>query len=52
MIHKIATSGHYRSSLMEIEQQWSLDDVDEALAVLVYIAAVEHRQLKAIRKGI
>jgi hypothetical protein len=51
MVHKIATSGHYHSSLMEIEKAWSLDDVDEALAVLAYIAAVEQRQLRAMKKG-
>jgi len=51
MIHKIATSGHYHSSLMEIEKEWSLDDIDEALAVLAYIDAVEKRQLKAMRRN-
>lgn len=34
LIHRVATSRRYSSSLMEIQQQWSLDDVMDAIEVL------------------
>ena len=33
MIHRVATS-RYRSSLIEIQTQWSIDDVWDAVEVL------------------
>lgn len=34
LIHRVATSKRYSSGLIEIQTQWSLDDVMDAIEVL------------------
>jgi hypothetical protein len=33
-VHRVATSERYRSGLVEIQTQWSLDDLMDAVLVL------------------
>lgn len=49
MTHRIATSRYYRASLIEIECDWSIDDVANAHQALDYFAYTEYLQSKAIR---
>jgi hypothetical protein len=48
-VHRIATSCHYRASLIEIERHWSIDDVADAHQALDYFAHVEWLGLRANR---
>lgn len=43
MIHRVATSGRYHSGLMEIQAQWSLDDVFDAIEILDMYDVLEDR---------
>ena len=47
--HRICTSRHYRVSLIEVEREWSIDDVADAHQVLDYFAHVEWLQMKRFK---
>ena len=48
VLHRIVTSRHYRASLIEVQSQWSIDDVADAHQALVYFAHVEWLEIRAI----
>jgi hypothetical protein len=50
-VHRICTSPQYRSSLIEIEREWSVDDVADAHQALDYFAHLEWLQMRAIKAG-
>jgi hypothetical protein len=49
--HRIATSRHYHASLVEVQTQWSIDDVVDAHEALDYFASLENLELKKTGKG-
>jgi hypothetical protein len=48
--HRIVTSRYYRASLVEVQQQWSIDDVADAHQALDYFAHAEYVQMRAAQK--
>lgn len=48
-IHRIASSEYYSSSLIEIQTQWSLEDLLDATIVLDARAKLEERATKRHR---
>jgi hypothetical protein len=52
VVHRIVTSKHYRASLVEVQRQWSIDDVADAHQVLDYFTHCEYVEMRAVRKGI
>ena len=48
-IHRIATSRHYSTSLVEIQTEWSLDDLYEAHDVLDMYDALDELEARTMR---
>ncbi len=48
-VHRVATSQKYMSSLIEIQTQWSLDDVCDAHAVLDAFERLDYLENKRHR---
>jgi hypothetical protein len=49
--HRIVTSRHYQASLIEVQKQWSIDDVADAHEALDYFSYCEFLEMKALRKS-
>ena len=49
-VHRIVTSKYYRASLVEVQTEWSLDDVADAHEALDYFDRLEWVKMKALRK--
>ncbi len=50
-IYRVAMSKYFKVSPLEIEERWSLDDVDHAHDALDYVEHLEWVQMKAITKS-
>jgi hypothetical protein len=44
--HRIVTSKYYRASLMEVQKEWSIDDVVDAHQALDYFGYMESLEMK------
>jgi hypothetical protein len=45
------TSRHYRASLIEVQQEWSIDDIADAHQALDYFAHCEYMEMRAVKKA-
>lgn len=50
VVHRIVTSRHYRASLMEVQKQWSIDDVADAHEALDYFAYIEWLDIRTMSR--
>lgn len=49
--HRIATSRHYRASLIQLQRDWSIDDVADAHQALDYFAYCEYLEARVMRRN-
>lgn len=52
VVHRIVTSRYYRASLIEVQRQWSIDDVADAHQALDYFAHAEYLETKVMKKSL